>query len=69
MYSEEALTRIIFAIDLYFCKEQITLIASCLPLVNQPCNILEYLKNLGSSLKSSITINIECSFFIFLDFI
>ena len=60
----EALSLTIGAKTLYFCVDNSTEMALCLPLVKRLCKILEYLTNLGSSAKSSMTINIECKFFL-----
>ena len=49
IYNELVFKRMIGAKTLYFCVEQTTLTASCLPLANNPCNNLLYLTNLGSS--------------------
>ena len=58
MKSAEALSLILGARTLYFCVDKIHEMALCLPRVNNPCKILEYLTNLGSSAKSSTTITI-----------
>ena len=59
----DAVSLTIGAKTLYFCVENSTEMALCPPLVKRLCKILEYLTNLGSSAKSSMTINIECKFF------
>ena len=64
MYNELALRRIIGAVEEYFCSDKIQLAAWCLPLVNKPCSMLEYLINFWSSLWSSVTIHILNNFFV-----
>ena len=56
MKSVEALSLITGAKTLYVCVEKIHEIALCLPRVNNPCKISEYLTNFVPSAKSSATI-------------
>ena len=55
MNKADAFNLMIGANTLYFCVDKMHEMALWRPLVNNPCNKLEYLTNFGSSAKSSTT--------------